>query len=450
MSLTITHRKSSTTLAQAFATSVFQQAIEKGVLLPTSLAAPINPIYVWERVLENFGQKPPPVQQLFPEVLECQPPRIIAKTSPPEQTCFIQNLPDHLLLEVFERYLNDDGEGDYKPHYINRKPTLSANLSFTASPITLLSVCKRWKSFYDTPSLWTSLAVYKPRSKQVSMIISWLNRSVPKEPSEMTRNPLISLYLYAPSGDEGCDQPAIYSILALFMSPFNAGRMKHLTIKLTGDFPISVHTFDAPYLQSVELDFGGTSNAAPIWRSICQREPRVRKVSWRLIFLPLVTATGNVPAANVILGQFQDRSYLFDLDIAITLPPEDALAILSEDNHNAEQQADGLCGLRALRERDIVYRNVNRLVKAGCDSINIVISGPIELPRLRHLKVEAHGRDATPLLDHLTVLSLSSPEIIHCANGSSHPSTDGNISLLSTISVTSHLHIPLRSPNDKS
>ncbi|KAG6888333.1 hypothetical protein C0992_008798 [Termitomyces sp. T32_za158] len=437
--------------AQSFAATVFQWAADKGEIESFMLSlgfvimsspAPIDSRYhVSKQVHEDFKDSKEPFYQLYPEVLEYRPPREVV----PVPACFIHCLPDHLLLTIFEHYLYDEEEDNYRTNHAHCKPTLTANLSFSASPMILFSVCKRWRNFCNTPSLWTSLAVYKPRRKQICMITLWLERSAPKEPSGATL--LISLYLHDPPGDQGHDESATNLILRLFMEPSNTERMKHLTIKLSGDFPIPVPTFDAPYLHSVELDIGGTTDPTSVWLAICGREPKVQKVSWKatslkrptlpflmpwelLTHLKLPIFIRNVPEHVVTFGLMIALVYctnLVNLEIAILLPDDDSL--LYTDNYNAERQVDSLRRLRAVSERDVIYQDYADLIDTERNNVCAGLRGPIDLPRLRHLKIEAHGRRTT-LLNHLIVPSLCSLEILHCTICPLHRSTDSIISLL--------------------
>ncbi|KNZ77900.1 hypothetical protein J132_03176 [Termitomyces sp. J132] len=227
--------------------------------------------------------------------------------------------------------------------------------------------------------------------------------------------------------------------------------MKHLTIKLASDFPlfnIPMLTLDAPHLRSVELDFGGLSDPSPIWRSICQREPRIQKVSWRPTFikrptlpylmpwellthLKLPLFTRKVSSTYVIAGLKMALLYcenLVSLEIAIILPTEDTPS--TTNIHSAEQKADALRHLRAVRNKDTVYRDFTDFLHVEGDNVMTAISGPVEVPRLCHLKIEAHASDSAPLLNHLTAPSLCSLEIIHYPEASFQCSTDGIISFL--------------------
>ncbi|KAG6909585.1 hypothetical protein DXG01_016624 [Tephrocybe rancida] len=283
--------------------------------------------------------------------------------------------------------------------------------------------------------MWSSLAVYKPRRDHIPTIFSWL---------ECARQSPLSLYLHAPAGDNFEDQRAIAYILGFFLDSQRERQIKHITLKLAGEFPISVSPFfgsSTPRLKSVELDLHGPQDTMHVWRAFCN--VGIPQVWWRpsgvlhtlpsmpwealtRLRLPIATNEAGVSMTDLMKALlYCDR--LVDLEIAMKMPLVDTFPS-SNSPYTTEQYAGALLCLREYRKRTLPSEEY----VMDSASLEMALSGPIDLPRLRHFKVQAHGRDSTPLLNRLSARNLTSLRIAHFnKDESTSPSTmDGIISLL--------------------
>ncbi|KAG6856739.1 hypothetical protein H0H87_001339 [Tephrocybe sp. NHM501043] len=353
--------------------------------------------------------KPPPSK--VPRIDDHVPPRAVAPL--PRPPCQIHKLSDELLLIIFGLYLNDEEDRIITGHP-RQKPAITSTLSSSARPSTLLAVCRRWMSMRIKAPLWSSLAVYEPRMEQIPMITAWLERSLDAP---------LSLYLDSPTTDEN-SYPALQNILGLFLSEQILKRLQHITIRIVGYyFPFEIKSplyLYAPLLRSVELDLEAMRRRYdPIWMLFCG--PRtVKKVSWcpsniqgafssidwallTHLKLSIVHEEPNGVGLDQLMKAFRHCTRLVDMQIAMNMPQSDIFPP-PHSPYTPDQCADALRHIRQTRTPSHALPP---------DVRDAAVSAPIDLPCLRHLKVEAHLRDSEPLLARICVPNLETLQIVH-------------------------------------
>lgn len=352
---------------------------------------------------------------------------------------------------------HDDIEEQLRAVHAKHKPALTANLSSSASPFTLLAVCKRWRDLSqedEASALWISLAIYKPREAQLPSIHDWIKRAA--VPSEAGKTFVLNFYLYAPAEDE-YEVSTVGTILDIFLSSEVAGRLNRMTIKVAEhprfhNFP---RTINAPYLEFVELDFGVGYIPTCLLELVNRRDSPVRRLSWRpastrymsllsepwarlthlkLPILDLSREWNRIRFRNVkdLLTGLIYCENLVDLEIAMAGPSSDQPEIqLFEVNPSRDERTWK------------IFRNRGSDDYASTFSKGVIqdaLKYQIVLPRLLRLKFEGLGYEADPFLFRLKAPNLRSLEIINHKDLRLF-SSDIFSSLLSAHPVLTHLSI---------
>ncbi|KAG5642325.1 hypothetical protein DXG03_003000 [Asterophora parasitica] len=380
--------------------------------------------------------------------------------SPPEKNCRgslrsrqvpkiqkdpIPNYVNRLSLEnirrIFQFYVDEPSSDSALFSNLKPRPSsLTSTLSSSASPFILASVCILWRHLaLSEPRLWSSLAVYRPKTSQINTIRLWLERS--------QKNPLsiypLSVYLYEPATDPLSDHLAREEILFLFHA--HAHRIKHFYAKVSGGHPAeslyTLPTHKLARLESVELDltdYEGDYDSA--WHGF-HDVPSLRRIAWdpsSVIhgvhdFAPWSTLTHvKLPyvadlTIDELLSNLIYAVNLVDLDLEMTMP----VRVPPPSHKRIGIAYSGPAALEFLRRpprvgcRDEKVSDGSALGRAMQVQANLELAmvATIDLPSLRSLRIHAHRRDAAPLLDRLKLPELKSLHIIHSITDPIVPST---------------------------
>ncbi|KAF9005017.1 hypothetical protein BDQ17DRAFT_1541039 [Cyathus striatus] len=91
-----------------------------------------------------------------------------------ETSCPISRLPNEILIQIFQRYLDSNPRSDEPSH-----PESSCITSYPrtdSTPLRLTHVCWLWKHLaVSTSLLWSSIAVYSPRPEHIPLLRLWLH-----------------------------------------------------------------------------------------------------------------------------------------------------------------------------------------------------------------------------------------------------------------------------------
>ncbi|KAF8061725.1 hypothetical protein FPV67DRAFT_1510088 [Lyophyllum atratum] len=346
----------------------------------------------------------------------------------------LRRIPLELLGEIFQFYVGLEGLEALSASSAVREPSLTSKLSSSASPLILGRVCWTWRKLsLAMPSLWSLLAVYRPRLSQLEAIQIWLERSGDR--------PLF-LDIFQPPVDNDEQNEALEDLLLLLAD--HGRQWKHFSLNLCGAPPPEA-LYRLPFdsfaiLDSVDLRLQEDASFIHAWRPF-YAVPTLRRVSWDFPYvewgLPKIAPWSQLTHVQLPCVRNQNMSVdellqvimycveLVDLELAMTMPlkaPSLPASRVAYSNQLALASLRAQRRDQAAKERASGAVGLGRLMVLDSD-IQTALRAPIDLPNLRFLKIHAHGRDAAPLLDRLKLPALISLHILHYITFSVPPST---------------------------
>lgn len=285
----------------------------------------------------------------------------------------INRIPPELLGEIFKHYINEVPQSRRKDLCTS---TVTSGHLTTVNPIVLGHVCASWRALsVSMNTLWSSLAVYRPKPSHLPLIQLWLERS--------GSCPLTLSLSHAVDGDR-YQHVATEHILSQYIRL--AQRWKSIRLSLFDSKPyrplLNLSSGSTAILESAQLDLPDWDHADvdKLW-SILHSSPSLRRVSWgsECNFTELPS---HIPWAQ--------------------------LTHISSKSLITASSADLLFALRPCR--DLVELSLSTSWPE-CGSINM--HTPALLPNLRFLKIYSEGGNPAQLLGQLTLPSLASLQIYH-------------------------------------
>lgn len=293
----------------------------------------------------------------------------------------IHRMPVELLCKIFQLYLDD-------PIEVRRGPTTStvtSTITSNSSPVILGHVCGYWRNVaLFTPTLWSTIAISKPKLSQLPLIRLWIHRA--------STCPL-SLCIFQYRNSDITERTATDQILSLFISV--SYQWESINFRLMG----------APYKQLLNLPTGVTgslksislatdtwhyADTVSLWETL-RASPTVRRVRWdsypRMDAVPMPRCPTHIPWRRLThIGLHQST------------------------NLTAHEYLEILRGCNELVDLDI---------SVVMERSDILPSTPVLLPKLRFLKIQATIYNPADLFDHVIVPALLSLDVNHCIHSHS-------------------------------
>jgi len=286
----------------------------------------------------------------------------------------IHRIPVELLGEIFKHYLDEAPQTRRKNIGTSR---LTTGYLTTVNPIILGHICLRWRNIsLSMPTLWSSLAIYRPKLSQIPLIRLWLKRSGVCP---------LTLSLSQTIDGDVTQVAATRHILSYFVRC--ARRWQSIRLSLYDGPPyeplLNLPPGTAGMLESAHLDLPDWNyeDIDRLW-STFHSSPSLRRVAWgsEYDFQQLPT---HIP--------WKQLTHITARNI-ITSTPEELLHVLQS------------------------CKNLHEFHISTSWSYTVrvqILATPIVLPNLQHLKIYAEGSSSAPLLSQVTLPALDSLQLYH-------------------------------------